>query len=246
MRCLIVGDVHGEFKGLNHYMNRIQGTINYDVILQVGDFGFWKESLQSSKKKFPEMCKRPIYFVRGNHEEYSRYNRHRVIEPFFNDYEGVIVPNYFVKCRHIPRYLNDETVEINGLKVLGVGGAVSTDREYRVLGYSWWKEEEVDRKNVMRIIKKSLKPDIVIRHDGPSHFFRAGEYNYLFPNRAGDKLLGKLYDHIKPRFWFFGHFHVYMEWEDPRSGTRFVCFPTWNKGYGILDTKLMELEMKNW
>jgi len=246
MKWLIVGDIHGEFRAINYNLNRIEGKVDYDLIIQLGDFGFWKDALQRSKKKFPEMCKKPIYFIRGNHEEYSRYKRGKQRGPFFNDYEGIIVPNYFDKCKNIPRYINDEMVEMDGLKVLGVGGAKSMDREFRILGYGWWREEEVNKENVESIIRDNLKPDIILSHDAPTQFFKRSEYKGRFANRAGDKYLGKLYAQIKPRYWFFGHFHTHMEWKDDESGTKFVGFPSYNKGYRVFDTELMVLERGNW
>ena len=244
MKWLIIGDLHGEFKAFNYALKHKK--IGYDAIIQLGDFGFWKDSLQRSKKKFPQMCRKPIFFVRGNHEEYSRYKRGKERGPFFNDYEGIIVPRYFERCKHIPIFINDEVVEIGGIKVLGVGGAVSTDRALRVLGQSWWRAEEVNGENVETIIGKGSKTDIIISHDGPTQFFERSEYKNRFSIRAGDKHLGHLYDNIKPLYWFFGHYHELMEWSDPDSGTRFVCFPTWDRGFGIFDTELMELRKHIW
>lgn len=144
MKWLVVGDLHGDLRAFNYHLKMIEGKVLYDVIVQVGDFGFWKDTLQKSQKRtLPELCRRPIYFVRGNHEEYSRYKRGKQRGPFFSDYEGVIVPKYFSGCKHVPRYINDEMVRIGNLDVLGAGGAESTDREVRILGYSWWREEEV-------------------------------------------------------------------------------------------------------
>ena len=246
MKWLIIGDVHGQFKAFNYNLNRIEGKVDYDLIVQLGDFGFWKDILQRSKRKFPEMCKRPIYFVRGNHEEYSRDKRGKQKGPFFKDYEGIIVPSYFEKCKHVPRYINDELIKIGNLKVLGIGGARSTDREYRVLGLSWWKEEEVDTESVERAIIEKWSPDVIISHDVPTQFFEYSMFKGSFKNRAGDAQLGRLYECFQPRFWFFGHYHTQMEWKDSSSGTEFVCLPEWNKGYGIFDDEFMEFERYHW
>ncbi len=39
-----------------------------------------------------------MHFVRGNHEEYSRYEEGIGYVPFFSDYERTIVPGFFSKC----------------------------------------------------------------------------------------------------------------------------------------------------
>ena len=245
MKWLIVGDVHGKLKAFNYALNHTK--LDYDLVIQLGDFGFWKSCLLHSHKKFKEMCKKPIFFVRGNHEEYSR--RH---EPFFDDYENVIAPIYFKDCDYIPRHINDEMIDIGGLSVLGVGGAFSIDRSYRKLDESWWRQEMVNAANVERIIHERLRPDIILSHDGPHQFFKAYKRPQLdvmtdnFYGKPGDAQLTLLYNHIKPRYWFFGHHHKLMRWTDKESGTHFIAFPIHDEQIGIFDTEFMDLEITPW
>ena len=247
MKWLVVGDLHGELRAFNHHLKMIEGKIAYDAIIQLGDFGFWKDTLQKCQKRtLPELCRRPIYFVRGNHEEYHRDKRGKQRGPFFSDYEGVIVPKYFHKCERPPKYINDDMIRIGNLDVLGVGGAVSTDKQRREPGLSWWPEEEVNEDNVQRIIEENLKPDVILSHDVPVQFHERSKYKGRFLHRHGDRMLGLLYEHIQPKCWMFGHYHKYMQWEDNETGTRFICLPSWGHGFGIFDTETMKFRIWDW
>ena len=115
--------------------------------------------------------------------------------------------------------MRGEVYEIYGNKFFTFGGARSSDKDRRVLGESWWIEEEPSleeleygRKNFMANLDEI---DYVITHDTPiearASIERARkkplEDDYLLPGA-----LEEWYQAIKdsPRFkkWYFGHMHV--------------------------------------
>ncbi len=44
MKLLIIGDLHGEFKELDHALRYVK--TGHDAIIQLGDFGIWKDVLR--------------------------------------------------------------------------------------------------------------------------------------------------------------------------------------------------------
>ena len=94
-----------------------------------------------------------------------------------------------------------------------MGGAASSDRQYRREGRSWWpeempSEEEMDhcRASLNRV---GWRVDYVVSHEAPAALAeglcreRGREYR-------GDRLqrfLAELDDRLGYRAWFFGHYH---------------------------------------
>ena len=50
--------------------------------------------------------------------------------------------------RHIYHVMRGEIMKLEGFTFLCLGGACSTDKEYRKEGVSWWKDEEITNEDV--------------------------------------------------------------------------------------------------
>jgi hypothetical protein len=108
-------------------------------------------------------------------------------------------------------------LEIGGETWLLVGGAVSVDRLNRIHGETWWPNEEM-------ILREDLagKADVLVTHTGPS--WTTPPWNDFVDGYAqaedaiGTKTLrrelrdeaarhDRLFELVKPRIWYHGHFH---------------------------------------
>jgi hypothetical protein len=222
MAILFSGDFHANARGelskitrdslINHYGEELYNKIKYHIML--GDCGFmWHDYEEKDKKNYKELAKRdfPILCVMGNHEPV--YGRKDLPEIDIGIGEKVIVVNEenpFVAYLKRGRIYN-----IEGYKTLVLGGALSADKERRVEGISWWKEEywsEEEKQNLFELLKTENKFDFVVSHTGPSHI------NWELaamgvPGRHGkeDDEVGELNEkidkNIKHRAWFCGHWH---------------------------------------
>ena len=165
MRILYLGDLHGNFSLIHQYVK------NYDIkdahIIQVGDFGVGFALLDKERRTlgmFHDLFVKNnviVWAIRGNHD----------FKPYFdND------PFGFSNIRLVPDYT---VLELEGKKILCVGGAVSVDREWRYTGaqrrgefnvmpgQSWWKDEVFVLEKEKVVDLKGI--NIVVTHTCPSY-----------------------------------------------------------------------------
>ena len=126
-----LGDIHGDFYCIERFCrkNKEKKKIN---LIQVGDFGagfdfnipgqfmIKMDSLNGILAEYNIT----LYVLRGNHDD-PQY--------FTGTYE-----NFWSNIKLMPDY---SVVEIEGKRVLMVGGAISIDRLGRAEGKSWWSDE---------------------------------------------------------------------------------------------------------
>lgn len=199
MDILIVGDLHGDWGKLNQLLT----VKKPDIVLQVGDFGWWPQmeiettnawsNAWSNKKKWNLngiKTKSPIYWCDGNHEEF----------PYLNNLQNNKIHKMYDNVFYCSR---GSTLELpDGRIILFAGGADSYDKNLRTPGYDWFPEENITNKQLDKMLSYD-KIDIIISHTCPSEFDiydGADEDKNRF---ALDEILYK-YD---PSSWFFGHWH---------------------------------------
>ncbi len=221
---IFLGDIHRKFKKLEE--NIIYFKITDTNIIQVGDLGaglFWNEiEGDYTAEKLEDLnnflLNRNIhlYGIRGNHDD----------------------PNYFKGTYNFSNLhlLPDYTVlELEGKRILFVGGAISIDREKSIkedrirrekhpntASPSWWKDEifvlEKDK------VKDLTGIDIVVTHCAPNFVEPFGvdspTTHLYFPKdpKLRQELIterneiAKLYSILQEnknniKYWFYGHFH---------------------------------------
>ena len=192
---IAMGDIHGEW----HRFNLIVDSIKPSIILQTGDFGYWpsmdKHSL--SHIKLPRGTK--LYWADGNHEDHWRLNEVK------HDKKGLaeVAKNIF----HVKR---GSVINLNGYKIMFVGGAESFDKHLRKIGYDWFPEESISNKDMETIMAYDGKVDIVVSHTAPG--FVADEMNVRFWTDAHrtstETALEQVFEKFRPIQWFYGHFHI--------------------------------------
>lgn len=194
----IVGDSHGLW---DHLFRKLDHNNIRDCYLwSVGDngIGFLHETKQS--RQFEDLNNRfskrniKFYSIAGNHDHRSKY------------FDGSVNLSNFTLLKDYTK------IKFNDELFLLVGGAISIDRIYRVLGHSYWDDEEF-------ILDKSkiVECDTLITHSGPSWigpFEKSGISGWcqkdplLWDECVEErKLHGELVKLSKPKKLFLGHFH---------------------------------------
>lgn len=208
MKILVCGDIHGVWAHLNILMNRRQP----DIILQCGDMGYWPNfhgvvSDGTGKKKWDLFGIRNkstrIYWCDGNHENHLSLKE-------LGNCSAALGPGIFYMKRGSILELPDKR------EVLFFGGARSIDREYRTVGVDWFPEETIGYRDLENLPEEKI--DIVISHTCPVEFDMGGWKHTMtglvYKDRLDDpsrKALSYILDKYRPKLWYFGHFHQYME-----------------------------------
>lgn len=238
-KTMLLGDTHGNTAFAQRAVE-IARALNCTRILQLGDFGYWEHlgpNGVSFLRKLNKTCEQQevdFFWIDGNHENHpllwERYKPE-------NEVEGKTFWPIRSRIFYIPR---GTYWEWEGTTFLGMGGAVSIDREYRTPGESWWPEEQITQDDLDKI--KDIKGvDILVTHDAP--------FNPLPPHFAykmdpeSDRhrqIMRKVLNHVKPEINFHGHYHHFHDTDHLREDgyTRVIgldCDGT-RRSYAILYT----------
>jgi hypothetical protein len=217
MKIFIMGDIHADFGALNRFVNKKKPNI----ILQCGDFGWWPHRHlveRISRNHFFDQYAIKLqgsyfYWCDGNHENHDDLQQ-RVRLAQGAPIE-IPVPGCFYMRRGSILTLPD------GRNVLFFGGAMSTDKEGRTEGDSWWAGEVPTREDLeyarTQIAVHGGRLDIVVSHTAPSAFLRQLPAKEIGQNRLEDptvEFLDTILEEFRPKQWFFGHFHLHAQGQD--------------------------------
>lgn len=232
MKCLIVGDIHGNFLDLIKLIK----SKNVEAVIQVGDFGYWPGTPGwQEKKSIFEKIDIPIYWCDGNHEN------HKVIRE-----KSSLTPEKTVEllnnCFYVKR---GSLLKLNETKVLFMGGANSIDKGVRTLGIDYFPEETISWADFENI--QDERPDIIISHTCPNEFVGdlqkkihdSQGLNITLDGDPSRKALSVLLDQFNPKLWFFGHWHTFVQ--KVHNNTLWTCLSTNNNRY--LDPWFLEIEI---
>jgi hypothetical protein len=137
-------------------------------------------------------------------------DRHKILPGNHDNYD--IIPQY-------PNFLGDfGTFGFPGFEFFYIRGGLSIDKGMRVMGRSWWAQEELNYQQAEECIKayEQAKPKYVVSHECPVDV--ASQISDSDPDECGSywgvilpsftsKLLQRLLEIHQPDFWFFGHWH---------------------------------------
>ncbi len=197
-KIIVCGDIHGCWGHLNELINKK----NPELILQVGDFGYWEKYGLDIKAKNTK-----IIFADGNHEN------HDELDMFEGEFPEVC-QNVFHGKRGNVYTLPD------GRRVLFMGGAASIDKIYRVEGVDWFPQEVIPLSEAYKLRERGVKDiDIVISHTCPIEF-PISDYRFHDPSQ---EILSLILWEYKPKLWYFGHFHRYREGFHAPTKTKWYC-----------------------
>jgi Calcineurin-like phosphoesterase len=159
MRILIVGDLHCDTlvarAAIDHAV-----AVHADVILQLGDFGFWPRT-ESGRKFLRKVEARlaqvglDLWWVDGNHDDHKAL----ATRPVGADGRREVSDHIW----HLPRghrWTWGDTVWV------AAGGAVSVDQNWRTEGVSWFPDEAPTDGDVGAIVAGG-KAQVLVSHDAP-------------------------------------------------------------------------------
>lgn len=143
----------------------------------------------------PKLVEPNIRFFRGNHDSPALCNKHPQCLGDFGIFEGMFF----------------------------VAGADSIDKDMRIEGQSWWRDEEltIQQFNEAIDLYSQTKPKIVLTHDCPQSI--TTDYFGIPESSRTRQGLQALLDIHRPKVWIFGHHHRHFVKED--NGCVFRCLP---------------------
>lgn len=149
----VVGDVHGSFE---RFFWLKQHLTPEDTVIQVGDFGFYKSTLNTWNHMFPNGYPCRVLAIEGNHEDY------RILNTFSRTEPTEIHKNLW----YVPR---GYTTMIDGKLFAFLGGANSIDKAWRLKGVDWFPEEVITDADVETLYKNvgDRQVDVLITHAAP-------------------------------------------------------------------------------
>lgn len=206
----ITGDTHNslDIKKLNTKNFKEQKTLTKkDIVIILGDFGFpWVVGESNEDKWWLDWYNSKNFttiFIDGNHENFNALDQYEIC-----NFHGAKCHKIRNSVYHI---LRGEILKIDNLKILCMGGAISTDKESRKRDISWWEQEEPNYSEWTKAFNNIDKANIIISHDGPYSILKEikkdVEKNSV--NMAFEEMLKEIYKNkINIKGWYIGHHHT--------------------------------------
>lgn len=226
-KIFVVGDIHGNpnIVSSGNWPEAKELTED-DVVIFLGDFGlYWSDPPDKEEKYWLNWLSTKRYtvaFLDGNHENFNLINALPVSEKWGGK---VQIDHRF--GGDIIRLKRGEVYEINGQKILTIGGALSIDKHLRTEGHSWWSGEQhspEDESNTLdNLDAVSWKVDHILTHTCPDDVIYAFLDN---PNSEKfrdpvSRFLQFIDNRLEYKLWSFGHFHNDRVFE--RAGDSYQC-----------------------
>lgn len=210
----VTGDTHG-MQDIIKIKQACENNIlsEHDYIIIAGDFGgIWDKSTFFQNLSFYSRLKCTILFVDGNHENFDELNNFPV-----ETWKGGKVHRITMNLIHLIR---GEIYDIDGISILAIGGAESTDKIYRVPRISWWEEESISEADIasalsnLKIRKNNV--DYIITHTcAEKHINKCmRERRPDHYSQNSEKMLNTINLVCNYKKWFFGHWHLDMDVSD--------------------------------
>lgn len=207
----LIGDIHGDITQIMKENLKKSGiNIKYnDTVIVLGDFGvmFSDTEQQRDSLEYISELSYNVAFIDGNHENFDYLNKQEVCTKWGNK-----VHKLADRCFHLIR---GNIYRIEGHSFLCFGGATSVDKEYRVLGSTYWNEELPNREDINRL-EKSLGSgkciDYVLTHTCSNITLDRMKTIKPFGDRCKVRdILDGVEEYLSGKSfkWFFGHFHTY-------------------------------------
>ena len=203
----ITGDTHRDFSRLDNI-----GFNKDDMLIILGDAGI-NYFLNKEDNKIKDCLKKyniKMFCIRGNHEERpENISTYKEINMFGGKVYIEEEYPYLIFAK------DGEEYNIDGKKVLVIGGAYSIDKEYRLMyGYKCFRDEQLTKEEMDTIYNKvkGKHYDVVLTHTCPYKYepvevFLSG-IDQSKVDKSMEHFLDKIEDSIKYDKWYCGHYHT--------------------------------------
>lgn len=221
---LVAGDTHGNAGHVSYLFDRAQEE-RADAIFQVGDFGYWEHEKRGVEyldqvSDTAVTTGLPWYWIDGNHENHSLLRTRYAMSEKSVEGFWTIRPSVF----YVPR---GTRWRWQGRQLMGFGGAISFDREWRLWmesdgglsesrerlpgpgpGTYWWPEEQATPSEVDYALRDpGTLLDVLFTHDKPrlsNPRWDQEDSEDLWPHQDA---VQRLVDVLQPRLLIHGHLH---------------------------------------
>lgn len=221
LRVLVLGDTHGDHSHLRFALG-ICATGGISTIVQVGDNGYTWPGSGGLKHAIQllEHAGVTMYWLEGNHDNYTE-----LIELGF---WGATTPQVYGSHNFV--YLPRGCVfDLDGVRCGAFGGAVSVDKDYRILvGRGWWPEEYISDEQVDAFTEQVsvlFTHDAPYRESGPLEDYLTAEWRMPVPyevqSEQSRRRIARLMANAKPRLLVHGHYH-HLYGDMHRCGTKVI------------------------
>lgn len=213
----ITGDIHCPVDV--HKLNATnwpeqKGLSRDDYLIVCGDMGFvWGRITEDDYwQRWFEDKPFTTLFVDGNHENHFLLSKYPV-EEWHGGKVHKIRP-------HVIHLMRGQIYEISDTRFFTMGGASSIDKELRIEGVSWWREELPSyaelAEGLDNLEKCEWNVDYVITHACSTRILLQ---LFRYPMLDGlNAYLDEIDNHLTYKHWFFGHYHL-----DRRVGDKHTC-----------------------
>lgn len=209
----ITGDTHGEFDRIFEFCEEYC-TEKDDILIILGDAGINYYLNERDEQLKQELSQLPItlFCIHGNHEQ----------RPYdINSYEEIEWNGGTVYIEEeFPNLIfakDGEIYDLDGRRVVVIGGAYSVDKYYRISGGMPWfpteqPDDEIKSYVESQLEKANWRVDDVLTHTAPLKY----EPRWTFlPNidqskvdKSTEEWLNKIEDKLTYSNWYCGHYHV--------------------------------------
>ena len=210
----VTGDIHGEVFRVSEMVAKYEITPQ-DIIVLLGDVGMNYYGNTRGDRRNKERLNQsgiPILCIHGNHEM-----RPSTIPSYHEkEWNGGIV---YAENEH-PNLLfakDGEVYDLDGTKVIAIGGAYSVDKWYRLHhGFSWFPDEQPSEE-IKRLVEIKLESlgwqiDAVLSQTCPARYtpieaFIPGLDQSTVDNST-EQWLDTIAERLDHQAWYCGHWHI--------------------------------------
>jgi Icc-related predicted phosphoesterase len=256
MKVMMVGDTHGNTRSLMTNIARA-GERNIQHLLVLGDFGLWTHfadgiAFLDDINEYAQANNLTVYAIGGNHENWDHWNW--FVENMPKGGKG-----WAMVRRRVALAPRIHTWKWDNTKFMGVGGAVSIDKDSRLHTEKmrggpktlYWPNEQLTDEDVASIekidVENGFHPDVLVTHDCSNYTPFRERLKPDLDSQIHRQRIDRVLKHTKPDFHFHGHMHTKYDWVNTmvhgfQHGTQtygLECDGMWNN-YGVFDTETKE------
>ena len=206
----VTGDTHGmiDWEKINTREFPEQKSLTRDdYVIVLGDFGGIWDGAEQDRHILKTYGQRNFttLFIDGNHENHDLLDAYPVEE-----WNGGKIHRISDNVIHLMR---GQVFTVEGMKLFAMGGAESTDREWRKEGESWWAREMPSKEEYAEAVSNletcGGRVDLMLTHCAPEATVCALNMQGMYCRRENELTLffDELAKMVKFSHWFFGHYH---------------------------------------